>query len=399
MKQAAQELGFPVLVRPSYVIGGQAMFIFHQEDELDSYVQQLEERRNSKEWPLLIDKYVPGLECEMDVISDGEEIIIPGIFEHIEQAGVHSGDSVTIFPTISLSPEIKNRLVDYAHRIAIEVPIIGMMNIQFVVADDLVYVLEVNPRSSRTVPIMSKVTRIPMVEWGTRVQLGEKLTDLSAQLGLLPEPHFYAVKAPIFSATKLKEVDHVLGPEMKSTGEILGLGRTREEALEKALFLGSDNPFTHPVTSISKERLTESHVQDDDHPIVFCSISDREKERALPILREIHQRGFKLVATSGTAAYLHTHGLVAEEVARDRQEIEQRFKAGNIVALINSPNQGRVKDKFGFYLREQAIKYMIPCFTCLDTVKAALSVTGKETWQIGTLTEYYQLAEKLIERV
>lgn len=404
LKQAAQELGFPVLVRPSYVIGGQAMFIFHQADELDSYVQQLEERRNSKEWPLLIDKYVPGLECEMDVISDGEELIIPGIFEHIEQAGVHSGDSITIFPSISLSPEIKNRLVDYARRIALEVPIIGMMNIQFVVADDQVYVLEVNPRSSRTVPIMSKVTRIPMVEWGTRVQLGEKLTDLSTQLGLLPEPDFYAVKAPIFSASKLKEVDHVLGPEMKSTGEILGLGRTKEEALEKALFLGAENPFIFPETSTG-ENLSETPSQTDNQcslqhrPIVFCSISDREKERSLPILREIYQRGFKLLATPGTKAYLAKHGLVAEEVARDKGEIMEHFKRDQIVALINSPNQGRVKDKFGFFIREQATKYMIPCYTCLDTVKAALSISGKEAWQICALTEYYQRAEKLIERV
>lgn len=405
LKRAAEELGFPILVRPSYVIGGQAMFIFNHPEELEQYAQQLEQRRNEKEWPLLVDKYVPGLECEMDVISDGQAVIIPGIFEHIEKAGVHSGDSVTIFPSISISPKVKEVLIDYARRIALEVPIIGLMNIQFVIADDVVYVLEVNPRSSRTVPIMSKVTRIPMIEWGTRVQLGESLAEIAqeelaaqaeqtVQMGLLNEPDFYAVKAPIFSATKLKEVDHVLGPEMKSTGEILGLGKTSEEALEKALFLGSENPFANDT---GKNHQVEQGLE--ESKIVFCSISDREKEKSLPILQEIRARGFRLVATTGTAAFLRSKGLMVDEAARDKTEIEQLFKEGDVVALINSPNQGRVKDKFGFYLREQATRYGVPCFTCLDTVQAALSLTGEHRWEICSLSDYHHAKKNIIERV
>lgn len=384
LKAAAEELGFPVLVRPSYVIGGQAMFIFNQPEELDHYTQQRNAEEDSKQWPLLIDKYVPGLECEMDVISDGKDILVPGIFEHIEKAGVHSGDSVTIFPSISIQQKTKDILIDYAARLAKEAPIIGMMNIQFVIAADVVYVLEVNPRSSRTVPIMSKVTQIPMVEWATRVQLGEALASIHDQTGLLPEPHYYSVKAPIFSSAKLKEVDHVLGPEMKSTGELLGLGKTMEEALGKALFLGAENPF---------------QTMHGEENYVFCSISDREKEKSLEMIQEINRRGFHLLATEGTARFLHSYGLSVEVMPRDKKQTNERFKQGNIVTMINSPNQGRLKDKFGFYLREQATRYSIPCFTCLDTIKTALSLKSERNWQICSLDEYYQLNESLMERV
>jgi carbamoyl-phosphate synthase large subunit len=386
--EAATKLGFPVLVRPSYVIGGQAMYIFYHMSELEVYVKQLQDEKESRLWPLLVDKYVPGLECEVDVISDGKDIIIPGVFEHIEKAGVHSGDSVTIFPSISIDEKVKNILVDYATRISKQLPVIGIMNIQFVIADSQenesgkeVYVLEVNPRSSRTVPIMSKVTQTPMIEWATFVQLGDALADLHPELGLLQEPLYYSVKAPIFSASKLREVDHVLGPEMKSTGEVLGLGTTLAEALEKALFLGTQNPF---------------NIFSEEKPYIFCSISDREKEESIPLIQELVARQFKIVATEGTAEYLTNKGIQVDSILKDKKTVESRLKQGGFSAILNSPNQGRVKDKFGFYIREQAVRYQVPCFTCLDTVKAALGVSDRSDWKIRSMSEYYKLNNNIL---
>jgi carbamoyl-phosphate synthase large subunit len=382
LQTAAEELGYPVLVRPSYVIGGQAMHIFHNSEELKEYTKQLEEEYDRAMWPLLVDKYIPGLECEVDVISDGKDIIIPGIFEHIEKAGVHSGDSVTIFPTVSLDDTVKQTLVEYSKRIALTLPVVGMMNIQFVVADKKVYVLEVNPRSSRTVPIMSKVTQIPMIEWATYVQLGESLQNLHDQQGLLPEPDFYSVKAPIFSAGKLREVDHVLGPEMKSTGEVLGLGRTMEEALEKALFMGAPNPFA---------QVAVSRQSNNQEPVILCSITDREKEESIPYILELVKRKFKILATEGTADYLISKGVQVSSILKNKGTIEQRLKQGDVSVILNIPSQGRLKDKFGFYLREQATRYQIPCFTCLDTVKAAMGISLTTNTDIRSMKDYYQM--------
>src|SRR5699024_11086420 len=213
LDQSVSELGFPVLIRPSYVIGGQSMFICNNEKELVHYVMRIQKDTNDTCWPLLIDQYLPGLECEIDVISDGQDIVVPGIFEHIEKAGVHSGDSMSVFPPLSLSNETKQEIVAIARKISKDVPIVGMMNIQFVIHQGTIYVLEVNPRSSRTVPIMSKVTGIPMIDWGVMTQLGYSLTEITSNSGLLKEPEYITVKAPIFSASKLKGVDHALGPE------------------------------------------------------------------------------------------------------------------------------------------------------------------------------------------
>jgi carbamoyl-phosphate synthase large subunit len=376
LQAEANKLGFPVLVRPSYVIGGQSMFIFYQPEELAEYVSHLEQDEDQRIWPLLVDRYMPGLECEVDVISDGKHVIIPGIFEHIERAGVHSGDSVTIFPPVSLKQETKELLLNYATRIAQELPIIGMMNIQFVITKNQVYVIEVNPRASRTVPILSKVTQIPMIEWATFVQLGDSLLDLHPQIGLLAEPDFYAVKAPVFSATKLKEVDHVLGPEMKSTGEVLGLGKSKEEALEKVLFLGEANPFVHLEHSNSS---------------VICSISDREKEESVELIKELVKRQFNIIATEKTARYLLSKGIQVETIEKDRAVLKERFKKGDVVAMINIPNRGRVKDRLGFYMREQAISHGVPCFTCLDTVKKAVDLPQKVVREARSMDEYYQM--------
>jgi carbamoyl-phosphate synthase large subunit len=375
LKIAAAELGYPVLVRPSYVIGGQAMFTIFCEEELTQYMNQLQENSTGTMWPLLVDKYLPGLECEVDVISDGVNIVVPGIFEHIEKAGVHSGDSIAVFPPISLTEELKQTLIDYAGRIANSAPIVGIMNIQFVIYDGHVYVLEVNPRSSRTVPIMSKVTGVPMIEWATRVQLGEKLSDLSGDQGLLDEPEYFSVKAPIFSSSKLKGVDHVLGPEMKSTGESLGLGTTFQEALNKAI-----------PSSLHEKDL-----------YVLCSISDRDKKAGLLVINQLLSQSFKLAATEGTASFLTKNGVIVDRVIKDDKDINEFFRNEKISAVINTPNQGRNKQKFGFYLREQAIRYKVPVFTHLDTIEAIIGLKNHKLAEgrVLTVNEYYNIAKEV----
>ncbi|TDF91050.1 carbamoyl-phosphate synthase (glutamine-hydrolyzing) large subunit [Paenibacillus piri] len=368
--EAASILGYPVLVRPSYVIGGQSMFTIFNEEELRHYIDQLEENSQETMWPLLVDRFLPGLECEIDVVSDGEKIVVPGIFEHIEKAGVHSGDSISIFPPISLSVALKETLIDYASRIAKTSPIVGIMNIQFVIFENQVYVLEVNPRSSRTVPIISKVTGIPMVEWATKVQLGKTLDDLCSEQGLLAEPRYFSVKTPVFSSSKLKGVDHVLGPEMKSTGEVLGLGVTFQEALNKAL---------PPLKSLDGEKY------------IFCAISDREKPASLPIIQKLKEKQVKIAATEGTALFFQENGVFVDKVVKDYQDVSDLIRFQKMSAVINIPNQGRNKVKFGFYIREQATRFNIPVFTHLDTVNAVMCLQKQSliASEVRTLSEYY----------
>ncbi|MBM7662604.1 carbamoyl-phosphate synthase large subunit [Bacillus mesophilus] len=374
--QQANELGYPVLVRPSYVIGGQSMYIFHQEQDLISYISRLLASGNDRIWPLLVDSYIPGLECEVDVISDGKDIVIPGIFEHIEKAGVHSGDSVTIFPPISLSDNIKETLIDYAKRISTSCSIIGMMNIQFVISTNIVYVLEVNPRSSRTVPIMSKVTGIPMVEWATNVQLGDSLKGLSNETGLLQEPSYYSVKAPVFSATKLKGVDHILSPEMKSTGEVLGLGYTVEEAMKKAVWFDDKQ---HHITN----------------KMIFCSISETAKQESIEILKELADNSFNMMATEGTAAFLNENGILAESIPNPKESLEQLWKDGKVGVVLNIPTQGRNEGKLGYFIRELSTRYQIPCFTSLDTFKRVMKLNPEQNIQVKSIQEYVSKAEKI----
>ncbi|MDG5787487.1 carbamoyl-phosphate synthase (glutamine-hydrolyzing) large subunit [Evansella sp. AB-P1] len=351
---AAQELGYPVLIRPSFVIGGQSMFICYSDKEVEKYLSRILEDGNDRCWPLLVDQYLPGMECEIDVISDGESIVVPGIFEHLEKAGVHSGDSVSLFPPATMTEETKKTVIHYGEKIAKHLPIVGMMNIQYVVHNDVVYVLEVNPRSSRTVPIMSKVTGVPMIEWATHVQLGTKLSKLSEELGLLPEPSFYSVKAPIFSASKLKGVDHVLGPEMKSTGETLGLGETLEEALSKALQLSG----VQSMTAMTEKEKT-----------IFCSIADRAKEESLLSITAFVNEGYRVIATEGTAKFLDKNGIESEQLPKEKVLLHDFWKNKQPNVVLNIPNQGRDGEKIGFYIRELAVRYQVPYFTSFDTLK------------------------------
>ncbi|OZU87849.1 carbamoyl phosphate synthase large subunit [Virgibacillus indicus] len=352
LTESVQNLGFPVLIRPSYVIGGQSMFICNNEQEMNSYMERMKKETNGRIWPLLVDQYVPGLECEIDVISDGNEIVIPGIFEHLEKAGVHSGDSMTIFPSVSLPEETKMRIVEIAEKISSAVPVIGMMNIQFVIFENIIYVLEVNPRSSRTVPIMSKVTGIPMIEWAVKAQLGTPLIEITEELGLLKEPVHFTVKAPIFSAGKLNGVDHVLGPEMKSTGEIIGLGWSKPEALANASsFLGIQN--------LHQEKLQ-----------LFVSVSDRMKKESIKLITEFMQLGVQITATEGTAKYLQKAGIQAEEIIKNKEGLLNHWKNTPPHIVLNIPNQGRQKEKIGFYIRELSVRYQVPYFTSLETLQA-----------------------------
>jgi carbamoyl-phosphate synthase large subunit len=270
-----------------------------------------------------------------------------------------------------LSAALKQTLIDYASRIAKSAPIIGMMNIQFVIFENVVYVLEVNPRSSRTVPIMSKVTGIPMIEWATRVQLGDRISDLCSEQGLLAEPNYYSVKTPVFSSSKLKGVDHVLGPEMKSTGELLGLGVTFQAALNKAL----------PLKSLDGEKY------------IFCSISDREKPLSLPIISQLVKKQVKIAATEGTALFLHENGIQVEKVVKDDQDVNNLFRNQKMSAVINIPNQGRNKIKFGFHIREQATRYNVPVFTHLDTVEAIMGLQSQSISdsEVRSVSEYYKM--------
>lgn len=375
----ADRLGYPILVRPSYVIGGQAMFIFYGQDELLEYASQLKQDEQQQIWPVLVDKYVPGLECEVDVVADGKNMIIPGIFEHIEKAGVHSGDSIAILPAVSLSQEIQATIVDYVNKIVTSVPIVGIMNIQFVVSGQTVYVLEVNPRASRTVPIVSKVTQVSMVELAAMVQLGLALEDLQASLGLIAPPRYYAVKVPVFSTPKLNQVDLALGPEMKSTGEILALGKTLAESLRKAV----DQTTLHTL-----------HTWDHDpnqRQYILVSIADREKQAALPLMYELVKRGCKLLATEGTARFLAEHNIFAEQLIKDKQTAVNLFGNDMIKAFINIPSRGRIKDRFGFFLRAQTVVHQVPCYTCLDTLNMILNLSNDTKTVIRSLESYQQL--------
>ncbi|MBM7619262.1 carbamoyl-phosphate synthase large subunit [Bacillus tianshenii] len=375
LKEAAASLGYPVLVRPSYVIGGQSMFTLYSEEEILEYLE-LDMTGEGRSWPLLVDEFVPGKECELDVVSDGKDIYVPAIFEHIEKAGVHSGDSVAIFPPITLSATIKETLLKYTKAICRNAKIVGIANIQFVIKDNKVYVLEVNPRASRTVPIVSKVTGVPMVELAVNVMFGEKLTEK----GLKEEPEFFTVKAPVFSMTKLKGVDHVLGPEMKSTGEVIGLGKTVEEALSKAFFQGKENPF-EPVEKANK---------------IFCSLSDREKQAALPLIKKLVKMNFKIAATQGTYQYLISEGIdEVEEISTE--SMTEFIQSGTCAAGIIIPTKGRDKNRNGMHLRALFTRYSIPIFTSLDTALMAAGLSAKVMSNCEPMKNYLSNNKKVVE--
>lgn len=373
--ETAEDLGFPILVRPSYVIGGQSMYTFYHAQDLEDYIKRQIEH-STESWPLLVDRYVPGAECEIDAVCDGQNVFIPGVFEHIEKAGVHSGDSITIFPSVSYPDSIKYTIADYTKRISRALNIRGLLNIQFVIHEDIVYIIEVNPRSSRTIPIVNKVTGKSLIDAAVRVQLGENLRAQGLTDGLIDNATFYAVKAPVFSTSKLRHVDQILGPEMKSTGERLGLGEDVEDALDKAIFMGERNPL---------------HYSEQKN-VIFVTISEREKIESLETLKKIREEGFQIISTPGTAKLLKDHGVTVLETVFDRSSINHWMSNGQVAGVLNIPKQGRNKETLGSNIRELALRYQVPLFTSIDTFQAAMKLPERKSMSVATLSEYRSLA-------
>lgn len=366
----AQKLSYPVLVRPSFVLGGQGMEITYSEEEITHYLSDAF-AKDSKN-PILIDKYLMGRELEVDAISDGEDILIPGIMEHLERAGVHSGDSITMFPSKNVSDKIKQDILDYTTKLARGIGIRGMINIQFISYNEELYVIEVNPRASRTVPYISKVSNVPIVAIATRVMLGEKLTEIGYGTGIYKESERITVKVPVFSTQKLPNVEVSLGPEMKSTGEVLGIGKTYEEALFKG-FLGA-GMFTKAKGKV-----------------IMATINDADKKEFLNMAKELHTLGFEFVATSGTAKALNENGVPAKTVNRIGQEsptLLDMIVDKEINLLVNTPTKGNDSKRDGFILRRSAIERNIDVMTSLDTLRALLAFE-KQQLHIGDLDIYH----------
>ncbi len=349
---AVKELNYPVLVRPSYVIGGRGMQVVYNDEELLTYIT--EAFKFSSEHPVLIDQYLEGQEVELDLISDGRDVLIPGICEHIERAGVHSGDSMSIYPSQNISRKNEKILVKYATKIARKLNIKGLANIQFIIKDDEVYVIEVNPRASRTVPIMSKVTGIPMVNIALSAILGKSIRRAGFGVGLYKKTGLVSVKMPIFSWQKLNRIDPALAPEMKSTGEVLGVDRNYKKALYKA-FLAGGHKF-----SKSKQR-------------VLVSLNDHNKQPALPMLKKLFKQGFFIMATWGTHKFLERNGIPSKMIEKFMiDKLQKRMKNGRLSFIVNTPTTGKNSQNAGFQIRTIAQMYGIPSFTSIDTANAFL---------------------------
>jgi len=357
---AAQKIGYPVVVRPSYVLGGRAMEIVYSDKELTEYMQNAV--RVSPHHPVLVDKYLLGKELEIDAISDGEAVLIPGIMEHIERAGIHSGDSMAVYPAQSLSAAHYQQLINYTTRLARALQIKGIINIQYVLYREQLYVLEVNPRSSRTVPFMSKVTGIPLVQIATRCALGQSLADQGFPGGMPANRNFVAVKAPVFSFSKLADLETSLGPEMKSTGEVMGIDQDLPRALYKAL--------------------QAANLSLPNSGNLLATVADKDKAEAIPLLQEFSKLGFKLYATAGTAKALRAVGCEVQQVnkiAEGSPHVVDLISSGRIDVIVNTLTKGKIPERDGFRIRRAAVELNVPCFTSLDTIKAILRVLASQT--------------------
>ena len=367
--KAAKEIGYPVLVRPSYVLGGKAMEIVYNEKELHEYLSQ--NAPAAEDHPILVDAYLEGRECEVDAICDGKEVLLPGIMEHIERAGVHSGDSMAVYPPQSFDDDIKQQIVAATKKLCVALKCVGIMNIQFIIHNHEAYVLEVNPRASRTVPFLSKITGIEMAQVATRVILGESLASQGYQDGLYPESKTIHVKAPVFSFNKLDDVDSYLGPEMKSTGEVMGSDYTFEKALYKA-FEGA-----------------KMHLP--DYGNVLLTIEDRDKETILPLAKRFAKIGYRILATDGTADFLKQNGLHVTTVGKLHEEDTKRanildvLKNNDVDLVINTMEHDYEKASDGFVIRQTAIEHNIPLLTALDTVNALLKALESRSFATQAL--------------
>ena len=344
-KKAVNELGYPLIVRPSYVIGGRAMQVVYDDKALENYIKEASSL--SEDQPILIDKYIKGIEIEVDAICDGENILIPGIMEHIEKTGVHSGDSITAYPPISLSDEVINTLVTYTEKIAKRINTVGLINIQYVYDGKSVYVIEVNPRASRTVPILSKVTNTPMVNIAVQIMLGNKLKDMNYGTGLLKNKNLHAVKVPVFSTEKLVDVDIYLGPEMKSTGEVLGI----DKDFNKAVYKGFEAQGIKIPTQGG----------------LYISLKDVDKEESKAMVKEYAKLGFKMYGSKGTSEYVNEMNIDCEMIRLN--EVKDLISQGKISMVINTPTKGNDLKTEGFKIRRTGAEFRVPVFTSIDTAK------------------------------
>ncbi|HET7699845.1 MAG TPA: carbamoyl-phosphate synthase large subunit [Candidatus Limnocylindria bacterium] len=368
----AEEIGYPVLVRPSYVLGGRGMEIVYAKEDLERYFHAALEAGTGR---VLVDKYLRGKEVEVDAVSDGTDTLVAGIMEHIERAGVHSGDSYAVYPAQNLMPAERRRIVELTALIARSLPVKGLLNIQFIVEEGRVWVLEVNPRSSRTVPFLTKVTGVPLVRLAVAISLGATLAELGHARadGIAPDAPLVAVKAPVFSMAKLLDVDTYLGPEMKSTGEVIGVDRTFAPALWKSLVAAG----LAPVPSGE----------------VLITVADKDKEEVVPIIEGLHWLGYDLVATRGTAALIRSLGIDVREIGKlseGTDEIVKVIRSGRCAAVVNTPTLGRTVDRDGFLIRRAAVEARVPCLTSLDTALAVVTAlrASAVAYDVAPLAEY-----------
>lgn len=362
----AHDIGYPVLVRPSYVLGGRAMEIVYQQEDLEQYMTNAV--KVNPEHPVLIDRYLTGQEIEVDAISDGDTVYIPGIMEHIERAGVHSGDSIAVYPPQSLTDKIKSKIIDTTIKLARGIKIVGLLNIQFVIHDHEVYVLEVNPRSSRTVPFLSKITGVPMANIATRVILGDTLENLGYQSGYHPESPDVYVKVPVFSFAKLRSVDITLGPEMKSTGEVMGHDVTLEKALYKGLIAAG---MTIPT-----------------YGSVLFTIADKDKPEALPLIKRFSDIGYNILATEGTAAFIQSENIpvtVVNKIGKETPNLLGVIRHGEAQFVINTLTKGKQPARDGFRIRRESVENGVVCMTSMDTTEALLRVLESMTFRTASM--------------
>ena len=352
---AANEVGYPVLVRPSYVLGGQGMEIAYNDDNIRDFMRII--NMTTQEHPILVDKYLMGREVEVDGVFDGEDILIPGVMEHVERAGIHSGDSISVYPPLNVAEKHKQTILRYTRDLAKHLGVIGLINVQFIIYHDEVYIIEANPRSSRTIPYISKVTGVPIIDLATKVMLGAKLKDLGYGVDIYPEAKYYAVKMPVFSFEKLTDVDTNLGPEMKSTGECLGLADTFPQALLKA-FKGANMKVPNKGSR------------------VILTVKDQDKEETLELAREMEALGMELYATRGTHAYLTEHGVKVQFVHRlghGHPNILDMIQSGVVDMILNTPRRTQREDGDGWRIRRSAVEHSVLCLTSTDTCRAILT--------------------------
>lgn len=371
--EAANTLEYPVLLRPSYVLGGQNMIIAFSENDVREYMEIILSHMQGN--TVLIDKYMMGTELEVDAICDGEDVLLPGIMEHIDRAGIHSGDSIAVYPPWNLSAAKKAKLVDYSTKLALSLNTKGLINIQYVLSGDQIYVIEVNPRSSRTVPYLSKVTGVPMIDIATRVMLGEKLKDMPYGTGLYPTSSYTAIKVPVFSFEKLSGLDTMLGPEMKSTGEVLGIAPTMTEALYKGL-LGAGYTFRK-------------------NGGVFITVRDTDKEEAIDIAERFAKLGFHLYATAGTAKVLRETGLsvtMVHKISESKQNTIALLESGKINYIVSTSAKGRTPRRDSVKVRRKSVELGIPCLTSLDTARALTDILSCDcSVETATLVDICEL--------